>query len=1318
MKNESKNNKNYRATIFDDDFTNLYSFTKTLRFELKPLPETLKLLEKKNPFGKTPVEVDREIADLYERKMKPLFDKLHEKFISESLVEVKFEKEDLNKLKKLYIKLNELNKDKKVNAKEIKKLSGDFKGDDEEKEGEIGLIQKKLRKTVVEGFAKKADDLIHRLNGRETRMKKNGKTVAIDIKKDGVGFLAEEGILSVLAFYYPEEVENIEKFQGFFTYFIGFNQNRENYYSGEAKATSIANRVVNVNLVLYLNNVLDFERFLEKIPSLSEYGKYFKPDDYHDYLTQEKIEKYNDIIGEIKKKVNLEYNQKQADKKWQLRGLEKLQKQIGCLSRQQRELAEEGKSIYPPFLEKAGLGLQISKNGKGEPQIWEALQSITEDLKTKIKILRENYDTFFNNPADYDLSRIWFRKEALNTISGRWFGGDNWYIIGRALAYIGAGRIDKEEYKIPAFVNLDEIKEALKVLEEGVDFNIRKKKNKEANEAIFAYKPENLFKDEYKRHYENKNLFEAFLSVWRHEVDNKFREIFNGIEIKGKATKSYLEQFESHKSSKFNKKLKDENGRSIHAETVKNLIEDGFLRLLQLTKYHDLRKRGEIDPRPAEGKFYEALNSFWDDNTIIDYHKAFRATLTQKPYSEDKIKLNFDNGALFGGFSDGQERNKCGVILQIRGSLYLGILVDRNFFRTDIENKIYSGADSESKRLILTNLKFQTLAGKGFLGKYKISYGDLGRKDPKKAVIYLQEFIKNSYIKKYPQLKEVAAKKYNNKKEFDADIKEALTNCFTMRFDSIDEKILNEGLAGDKLYLFRIKNKDNNLKDGQEKTGKKNIHSIYWEALFSPDNLNKIYLALNGGAEIFFRSEQKDLLNKKKDKAGREIFSNKRYAEDKYFLHASITINYGRPKFIKFEEKVSNLIVSKRPDINIIGIDRGEKNLLYYSVISGSGKLLEQGSLNKIKCGDKEPDYDEILSKQAGNMMEARKNWEKIGTIKNFKEGYLSQAIHEVYQLIIKYNALVVMEDLNSQFKANRLAKVEKTVYKKFELALARKLNHLILKDKKFDKPGGVANAYQLTRYISAGDVGKFEKAKQWGIMFYVRPNYTSTTDPVTGWRKQKYISNSETPQGIKKFFAPNNSDGVKIDFDGNKKCFCFSYFVEQKSGKKITWKLHAFDGLERTYWNKNEKNEEGKFGIMKRYDLHEKFEELFGGLDKENNINKQIAANKDFDWKSLVFYWNLLNQIRNNDKNRKGDKNDFLQSPVWSDKIGGFYDSRKASEYKEKFGLDLPNNGDANGAYNIARKGLILTERIANNPKKYDKIIFDEDWDNFIQNN
>ena len=46
----------------------------------------------------------------------------------------------------------------------------------------------------------------------------------------------------------------------FFTYFSGFNQNRENYYSADDKATSVSNRIIGDNLPKFVDNIFSFEK--------------------------------------------------------------------------------------------------------------------------------------------------------------------------------------------------------------------------------------------------------------------------------------------------------------------------------------------------------------------------------------------------------------------------------------------------------------------------------------------------------------------------------------------------------------------------------------------------------------------------------------------------------------------------------------------------------------------------------------------------------------------------------------------------------------------------------------------------------------------------------------------------------------------------------------------------------------------------------------------------------------------------------------------------------------------------------------------------
>ena len=76
----------------------------------------------------------------------------------------------------------------------------------------------------------------------------------------------------------------------------------------------------------------------------------------------------------------------------------------------------------------------------------------------------------------------------------------------------------------------------------------------------------------------------------------------------------------------------------------------------------------------------------------------------------------------------------------------------------------------------------------------------------------------------------------------------------------------------------------------------------------------------------------------------------------------------------------------------------------------------------------------------------------------------------------------------------------------------------------------------------------------------------------------------------------------------------------------------------------------------------------------------------------------------------KTGTDIDYLISPV-ANEDGVFYDSRNCDS-------SLPENADANGAYNIARKGLWMARQIqgAERNEKIDFVITNKEWLNFAQ--
>ena len=121
-------------------------------------------------------------------------------------------------------------------------------------------------------------------------------------------------------------------------------------------------------------------------------------------------------------------------------------------------------------------------------------------------------------------------------------------------------------------------------------------------------------------------------------------------------------------------------------------------------------------------------------------------------------------------------------------------------------------------------------------------------------------------------------------------------------------------------------------------------------------------------------------------------------------------------------------------------------------------------------------------------------------------------------------------------------------------------------------------------------------------------------------------------------------------------------------------------------------------------------FKQLFDkyDIDINGNIKEAISAQIDAQFfKDLLGLIKLLLQMRNSITN---SEEDYLLSPV-ADDDGHFFDSREEIS-------SLPIDADANGAYNIARKGLWVVRKIKETPsgEKTSLAITNKEWLQFAQ--
>jgi CRISPR-associated protein Cpf1 len=323
--------------------------------------------------------------------------------------------------------------------------------------------------------------------------------------------------------------------------------------------------------------------------------------------------------------------------------------------------------------------------------------------------------------------------------------------------------------------------------------------------------------------------------------------------------------------------------------------------------------------------------------------------------------------------------------------------------------------------------------------------------------------------------------------------------------------------------------------------------------------------------------------------------------------------------------------------------------------------------------------------------------------------------------MMIKHNAIVVLEDLNFGFIRGR-QKVEKQVYQKLEKMLIDKLNYLVDKQSAVTDAGGLMNAYQLTNKFE-----NFQKiGKQNGFLFYMPAWHTGIMDPVTGF-VNFFDTRYENIEKAKVFFA--KFDHIRYNKTKNYFEFAvddYTQFNIKTEDTRLDWTICTYGDRINTFRNP-EKNDHWD---SKEINLSDEFKAFFeaqniafkNGEDLKDVITSK--SDKAFFGKLLALF-GLALQMRNSVtkhsdlwKTMKGElsdekfkaKTDYLISPV-TDAHGNFFDSSRRR-------TGLPVDAGANGAYNIARKGLWAIEqnKKSDNLKRVNFAISTKEWLQFIQ--
>ncbi|MDR2346165.1 MAG: type V CRISPR-associated protein Cas12a/Cpf1 [Planctomycetaceae bacterium] len=1232
------------------NFTNLYQLSKMLRFELRPIGKTRKYIEDKGFLSED--EQFRGKSDViraksYE-KVKNLIDNYHKNFIENSLLNVQLTIESLNEYFQLFrIK----NKD-------------DIQKDTFEK------IQIALRKQITKVFD------TNKLFRKEL------------IKEDLLNFVENK-----------EDKELVKEFKLFTTYFKGFHENRKNMYTDEKKSTAIAYRLINDNLPKFINNIAVFEKIKtlldddiqktftklkKKLSAFSSVTEFFEIKYYSNFLTQSQIDQYNTLIGGIAEEGNTKiqglnecinlYNQQQREKKNRLPKFTPLFKQI---------LSDRKSMSWLP------------EKFVNDNDVLKSIENLYQDMDKNVfnKEIQGEYSLkmLLTYLDDFDLSKIYLKNNMNLTNISQFIYND---------------------YKEISNLIIENLKKE----------NPQKKNERPENylERINKnFKSTKSFSVEYINNCIGGNLLvEYFRNLEKTDTqDDLFSLIQNNYEsIKNILNEPYPE----------NKSLISDTK---NIELIKQLL-DNIKRIIWFVKPFSNNEESDQDLA-----FYAEFDNLWEKlDKFTAHYNMIRNYVTQKPYSTEKVKLNFDNSTLLAGWDVNKERDNTSVILRKNDQFYL-VIIDKE------HNRVFESNEANGKGYEKIEYKFLPGPNK-MLPKVFFSKSRIDEFNPSKKLLenYKNETHKKGEHFNIQDCRELidfykkSIEKHEDWKKFDFQFSDTSTyqdlsgfyqeveqQGYKITFRNISENYINRLVHEGKIYLFQIYNKD----FSPYSKGIPNIHTLYWKKLFEQENLQNVVYKLNGEAEVFYRKKSikdKNIIvhkanipidnkNKLNDKSqscfNYDIIKDRRYTADKFQFHVPITLNFKASGNNFINEKVNQYI--KDGNIkHIIGIDRGERHLLYLSLIDLNGNIKEQCSLNEIDNEVNEiiykTDYHDLLQRREDERDQARKSWQTIESIKELKEGYLSQVIHKITQMMIEHNAIVVLEDLNFGFIRGR-QKVEKQVYQKFERMLIDKLNYLVDKKKPAAEIGGLLNAYQLTnKFKSFKELGK-----QSGFLFYIPAWNTSNIDPVTGFVNM-FNTRYTNVENAKEFF----DKFADIRYNNTKNYFEFVVddyrkFNVRAEDTRLNWIICTNGDRIRRFKNSKINNQWDYETISLTDKLTGLLKEFFNDYETEiKNLKESILkqTEKSF-FEQLLYLFKLTLQMRNNIPNENVD---YILSPI-ADIDGEFFDSRKGK-------FNLPDNADANGAYNIARKGLWVIDQIKNsdNLKKINLAISNKEWLKYAQ--
>ncbi len=652
----------------------------------------------------------------------------------------------------------------------------------------------------------------------------------------------------------------IKKFDQFTTYFKGFNENRKNIYNGEGKHGSIAYRLINENLKLFAQDIL---RFKKVAPNIKSKIAQLNNDFSHEINLKWAITDIS-LIFDIKFFNNLLtqgdidlYNAilgAKVDEKNHIQGLNQY---INLYNQQNKSKLPTLDVLYKQILsDKESLSWLPDKFENDNDAI-VTLKNYCESLKENETLL--TLQRILNYITEFDLNHIYISEKYITRLSKDAF--DNWATLKSIIHQTNQGSYSIAE----------------------LDKYITEYNNTRENEPLTT-------------------ISEYFSRIKK--PFNHYNECLNNAKSILDATHETNDVFDNEESTHIMREL-----------------GDSIISIRRLSSY----VLGNGNETLKDDIFYGHLIPIADTlNIFSKIYDKMRNRATKKPYSTEKIKLNFNCSTLLDGWDKNKEKDNLCVILRKDGRYFLGIM-DNDSKNTFTKKQLPNDGDYYEK---MEYKQIPTTSGiGGFIRKCFGVTQKLGWNCPSsclnsdgKIIIKdsevsnnLQELIDcqkeffNTYEKDgvryrdFYNYKFADSSKYDSLKSFYTDVEQ---QSYKIIFSKISTTFIDSLVKNGELYLFEIYNKD----FSPNSRGRKNLHTMYWEALFSEENLNELKYKLNGKAEIFYRKASlkadpdnpthkkcvpvKLRSNEMRTKTfAYDLQKDKRFTTDKFLFHVPITLN-------------------------------------------------------------------------------------------------------------------------------------------------------------------------------------------------------------------------------------------------------------------------------------------------------------------------------------------------------------------------------------------------------------------------------------------